>query len=507
MSAPVAFASYIDEAQMTSTTPASTSPGHRNARYRDLREFLQQVEEAGELQRISGAHWDVEMCAISELYGTDHRGHPPALLFDDVPGSEKGFRVLWGTTNSPARLSLVYGFENANTALACTKAYRDRMKSSFSLIPPVTVSTGPVFENIDRDEAVDLSKFPVPKVHAEDGGRYIGTHDLVVMRDPDTQWVNVATYRAMVQGPNEIGLWISPGKHGRMIRDKYFARGEPCPVAISVGTDPLYFLTAGSEIEYGVNEYHYAGGQQGYPIEVVETELYGLPVPANDELVLEGEILPDRMASEGPFGEFTGYYASGEQESPVVRIRRVYYRNDPIITVARPGRPPHDYTFGKCVTKSATIWDQVERAGLAGVTGVWSHEPGGARMFNVIAIKQLYPGHARQAGHLANNCHAGNFMGRWTVVVDDDIDPTNLFDVIWAISTRCDPPKDIEFLHNQWSGPLDTMLPRGTHMNSRAIVDACRPWAQRDSFPPVAAVGREELARTRAKWAQILGLG
>jgi 4-hydroxy-3-polyprenylbenzoate decarboxylase len=485
---------------------ATLAPTRPNARYTDLRDFLVRCDAAGELKHISGAHWDLEMCAISELYGATTTKFPPALLFDDVPGYPKGFRVLWGTTNSPARLAEVYGFPQAGSAQTCTQAYRDRMKKSFSLIPPKTVGIGPVFENIDSDDKVDLFKFPVPRFHPEDGGRYIGTHDLVIMRDPDTGWVNVATYRIMIQGKDSVSVWMSPGKHGRLIRDKYFAQGKPCPVAISVGTDPLIFLIAGSEIEYGVNEYAYAGGHQGFPIEVVESELHGLPIPATDEIVLEGEILPDLTGKEGPFGEFTGYFASGEMEVPVARIRRVYYRKNPIITVARPGRPPHDYTFGKCVTRSATIWDQVERAGLAGVKGVWSHEPGGARMFNVIAIQQLYAGHARQAGHLVNNVHSGNYMGRWTIVVDEDVDPTNLFDVTWALATRCDPATDIEVLNHQWSGPLDPLSPPGSNMNTRAIVDACRPWAQRDSFPPVVALSRETLAAAREKWGRILNI-
>jgi 4-hydroxy-3-polyprenylbenzoate decarboxylase len=481
----------------------------RIERYADLREFVDQVEQIGELKKISGAHWNLEMCAISELYGKTIQGgsiYPPALLFDDVPGYPKGFRVLWGTTNSPGRMSLVYGFKNATTPLACAQAYRDRMKSSFKLIPPRRVARGPVLENVDRDDDVDLFKFPVPKVHDADGGRYIGSHDIVIMRDPDSDWINAGTYRAMVHDKNTLGLWISPGKNGRMIREKYLSRGKPCPVIISVGNDPLVWFSAGSEMNHGINELAYAGGYQGYPIDVVESELFGLPMPATDEVVLEGEILPDQSITEGPFGEFTGYYASGEQQSPAVRIRRVYYRNNPILTVARPGHPPHDYTFGKSVTKSATIWDQVELAGVPGVKGVWSHGAGGARMYNVIAIEQLFPGHARMAANIANNCMAGNYLGRWTVVVDDDIDPSNLYDVTWAISTRCDPATDIEVLNNQWSGPLDPLLRPGTHFNSRGLIDACRPWSRRDSFPPVAEISPEHLAEARKKWGPILGL-
>ncbi|MFM2129793.1 MAG: hypothetical protein RL477_1339 [Pseudomonadota bacterium] len=475
-----------------------------NGPHNDLREFLERADRIGEVRHVRGASWDREMAGISEMFGKERPDNPPALLFDEIPGYDKGYRVVWGAGNSRNRVALTYGFPEPANVTDLVRAYRDRMRAGFRHIPPRTVKTGAVLENIDRDGAVNLDKFPTPRVHEVDGGRYIGTHDLVIMRDPDTGWINVGTYRVQIYDRNTVGLWISPGKHGRLIREKYFARGQPCPVAISVGTDPLLFITAGNEIDYGVDEFAYAGGHRGRPFDVVESELHGLPIPAHDEIVLEGEIMPDDVRAEGPFGEFTGYYASGEQMQPAVRVRRVYHRNDPIITTARPGRPPHDFIYAKSVSKAATIWDEMEKAGLHGITGVWSHEAGGARMFNVVAIKQMYPGHARQAGHLAFACHAGNYLGRWVVVVDDDIDPTNTFEVIWALSTRCDPATSIDVIGKAWSGPLDPMLPKGVVENSRAVIDACRPWSRRDSFPPVAEASKDVMAATYARWRFLL---
>ena len=148
-----------------------------------------------------------------------------------------------------------------------------------------------MLENVDRDDKVDLLKFPVPFLHEHDGGRYIGTDDLVIMRDPEENWVNCATYRAMVQDKNHVSLWISPGKHGRQIREKYFRAGKPCPVLISCGHDPLLFLAGGNELKFGLSEYDYAGGHRGEPYEIVQSELYGLPMPAHAEIVLEGEMV------------------------------------------------------------------------------------------------------------------------------------------------------------------------------------------------------------------------
>ncbi|HEY5607651.1 MAG TPA: UbiD family decarboxylase [Alphaproteobacteria bacterium] len=172
--------------------------------------------------------------------------------------------------------------------------------------------------------------------------------------------------------------------------------------------------------------------------------------------------------------------------------------------MARPGRPPSDYSLSKCVIKSALIWDDVEKAGLSGVAGVWCHETGGGRLFNVIAIKQAFAGHAKQALLLAAGSHAGNYLGRFVVVVDEDIDPANLHDVNWAMATRCDPERDIDIVRNAWSGPLDPRKRVGEVFNSRALVDACRPYDWKDEFPPVAESSPELKAKTKAKWGHIL---
>src|SRR5215467_5761364 len=206
-----------------------------DAPHADIREFLARVEAAGELLRIKGAHWDLEMGTLAEIV-YHARSEPPAILFENVPGYPKGMRLLSGATNSSKRLALALGFPVPQHPLDVVRAYRDRMKTHRP-IPPNVVTSGPVMENVDRDEAVDLTRFPAPLLHEHDGGRYIGTDDLVIMRDPDDGWVNAATYRSMLQDRNHVSLWISPGKHGRQIREKYFRAGKPCPVLISCGHD------------------------------------------------------------------------------------------------------------------------------------------------------------------------------------------------------------------------------------------------------------------------------
>ena len=182
----------------------------------------------------------------------------------------------------------------------------------------------------------------------------------------------------------------------------------------------------------------------------------------------------------------------------MVRVERIYHRNDPILGLACPMVPPSDFSYSKCVMKAGMIWDEVERAGLSGVRGVWVHEAGCARMFNVISIKQAYAGHARQAMHLAASCQSGSYLGRFVVAVDDDIDPTNLEQVLWAMCTRCDPVEDIDFIRRAWSGPLDPRLAKGVTANSRGLIDACRPYEMLKDFPPVVKASaelRENVAR------------
>jgi UbiD family decarboxylase len=483
--------------------PNSIYAGEFSEPHVDLRDWIERADSIGELMRISGVDWNLEMGAVAEMIYHAWPENPPALLFENIPGYSSDFRVLSGMTNSPRRLALTLGLPRPKHPLDVVRAYRDRMKH-FQLVPNVFVDSGPVLENVDRDAKVDLFKFPVPFLHELDGGRYIGTADLIIMRDPDSGWINVGTYRAQVHDRNTLGLWMSPGKHGRGIREKYFKQGKCCPVVICCGHDPLLFLSSGNEVGYEIGEFAHAGGHRGEPFETLNSELHELPIPARAEIVLEGEILLDDLRAEGPFGEWTGYYASSVRADNVVRIRRVYYRNAPIMTMACPMRPPSDYSLSKCVMKSAMIWDQVERAGLSGVQGVWCHEAGGGRLFNVISVKQAYAGHAKQAVMLAANVHAGNYLGRFVVMVDDDIDPTSLFDVVWAMATRCDPAEDIDFIRKAWSGPLDPRKHKNDAHNSRAIVVACRPYESMKDFPPVAESSLELRDKTLAKWGHLL---
>ena len=476
----------------------------RTPTYKDLREWLEIVESFGELKKIDGADWNLEMGTLAELVARESKGAVPAVLFDNIKDYPKGYRALFAQNASFKRMAVNLGLPLDQSGLDLVRTFRQKL-AVHKPIPQKVVKKGPILENVLSGKDINLLKFPVPFMHELDGGRFIGTGCLVITRDPEEGWVNLGTYRGMVHDETSMGLYISPGKHGRIMRQKYFDQGKPCPVVISVGQDPVLFMVSGSEVDYGVSEFDYAGGLKGSPIEVIEGKATGLPFPAHAEIVIEGFMRPDDVKKEGPFGEWTGYYASSIRPEPVVRVENIYYRNDPILCCARPGRPPSDYSLAKCFFKSALIWDQVEKAGVPDVKGVWCHEAGGGRLLNIISIKQRYPGHARQAMLVASQVHAGAYLGRYVVVVDEDIDPTSTFDVLWALTTRSDPVESIEILRRCWSGPLDPRIQPGKKgFNSRAVIDACRPFEWMKDFPPVAESSPELKEKIRAKWKKVI---
>jgi 4-hydroxy-3-polyprenylbenzoate decarboxylase len=193
------------------------------------------------------------------------------------------------------------------------------------------------------------------------------------------------------------------------------------------------------------------------------------------------------------------------REEPVLDIKAIYYRNDPIVLGAPPNKPPDEQSRFRAFLRSALLRDDLEKAGVPDIQGVWCHEVGGSRLFVAVSIKQRYPGHARQAGHVAAMCHAGAYLGRYVVVVDEDIDPTNLEDVIWAMCTRSDPERSIDLIHRAWSGPLDPAIrTEEKGHNSRAIIDACRPWEWKDQFPEVSNLSAEQQKIARERWGWLV---
>jgi UbiD family decarboxylase len=276
-------------------------------------------------------------------------------------------------------------------------------------------------------------------------------------------------------------------------------------VVLVVGGDPIYYIASGMEVPPEISELEWIGGLRGEPLEVVRGKYTGLPIPAHAEIALEGFAYPNNTLMEGPFGEWTGYYASGSREEPVVDIKAVYYRNDPVILGVPPEKPPYEAHKYRLYLSSALLRREIRQAGVPDVVGVWCHGVGGTRLLNVVSIKQRYPGHARQALHVAAMARAGAYLGRLVIVVDDDIDVTDLDEVMWAVCTRSDPERSIDIIKRAWSGPLDSAIhPDEKGHNSRLLIDACRPYEWRELFPH--AIGPEPAYKreTREKWGWMI---
>jgi UbiD family decarboxylase len=473
--------------------------------YEDLRSWIEEARKLGEVRDVEGATWQEDIGMATELL--HHSDPAPAALFDQIPGYPKGYRVLTNFFGGK-RMNMTLGFPSDLSRVELSVEFQKAFEES-KTIPYEFVKTGPVLENVMIGDKVNVLAFPTPLWHENDGGRYIGTGSYDITQDPDEGWVNVGTYRVMIHDEKSVGFHISPGKHGRVHRDKYFARNQMMPAAVVVGDDPLLYLIACNEVPYGVSEYEFAGALRGKPYPVIRGEVTGLPIPANAEIVLEGFLDPQKRRKEGPFGEWTGYYASSFRDEPVLDVKAIYYRNNPIILGCPPNRPPDELGRYRAVIRSGLLKQSIEKAGLSGIKAAWAHEVGGSRLLLAIAIEQRYAGHATQVGHVASQCHVGAYAGRYVIVVDEDIDVSNLEEVIWAMLTRSDPATSIDIIHHAWSTALDPRIhpddkPKGKLTNSRAIIDACRPYDWRDRFPLVNKPSPQVARKAREKFSYLL---
>ncbi|MEJ2122738.1 MAG: UbiD family decarboxylase [Alphaproteobacteria bacterium] len=491
--------------------PRSNTGGqeHPDFAFKDLREWLAAAEGMGEVTVVRGADTERDIGMAAELVMRSESAN--CVVFDDIPGYPPKWRVLVNFFGGRRR-NMTLGFPSDYTKVQLSEAlYAVRMQQR-TPIHPEHVQTGPVLANVIEGDELDVTRFPSPIWHPGDGGAYIGTGCFHVTRDPDTGRINLGTYRSMVHDKRTVGSHISPGKQGRLHRDRYFARGEPMPVCVVLGGDPLTFLAACSELPADMPEYEFVGSMRGEPVKVVTGKYTGLPFPADAEIVLEGFVDPVERRPDGPFGEWTGHYGGTVQDEPVIHVKAIYHRDEPIILGCPPQRPPDEMCRYRAIIRSAMLRANIEHAGVPGVTAAWAHETGNSRTLLAVAIDQRYPGHAKQAGHIAAMCHVGAYAGRYVIVVDDDIDVSDLEELMWATTTRSDPASGIDIITGAWSTPLDPSIPPtrksvGDMTNSRAIIDACRPYHWKDAFPEVNAPPRQVAETARAKFGWLLDNG
>lgn len=452
--------------------------------YKGLRAFIDLLEAEGELVRVRvPVALDQELAAIC-VKALRARG--PALLFERPGGSD--IPVLVNLLATRRRYGLAMDCEASETQ-------REWNRRAEKLVPPVLVDRGPCQENVFLGDDIDLTRLPVPTWNALDGGPYL-TLSCHITKDPTTGTRNMAIYRNQVHDKRTLGLLAGPYTH--IMLQRRAAPNEPFPVAIAMGSDPRVAMTASAPVPFGTDELEMAGALKGEPIELVPCRTVPLEVPADAEIVIEGECRPAERREEGPFGEFTGHYGGLKAPRPTIHVTAITHRTNPLLHLAYQGAPPHETDVLTAAAKEAEIIRMIR---LPGVNAVHVTE-GGCGTFHLVAsIEKLYEGYGKMVGLAILGCPVGRYVKQVTVV-DDDVDPFDPLAVEWAVATRVQPHRDIEILKEVTGIFLDpSMSPEeqaGPARTSKMIIDATRYDAK--NFPPVCLPAVEAMQEVERHW-------
>jgi len=473
--------------------------------YEGIGPWLEQAERIGEVRRIT-AEVDpyLEMATIVRL--AQHEVGGPAFLFENIKG-HPGKRALFNPFGTSAnRIALALREVPGKSALDLVKLLKEKAKVK---LPPkvIAASAAPVNRNVDRGDRVDITQFPAPHFWPLDGGRYIGTCDSIITRDPASGRINLGTYRQMVKSRNEVGYYTSPGKDARLDMEAWWAMGKPAPVAAVYGLDPLQFLISATSYPKTQSEYDFWGGVNGAPIEVFESDVTGLPIPAHAEIVVEGFAHPDDLFQEGPFGEFTGYYGRPGGPAPFIRVEAARYRDNPVLTchLNLMEEWPANSEYMMAVLRSAALWNNLDALGVVGVKGVWCPPEATSMGMNIVSIEQRFAGHAAQVLALAAQCTGAAYFSKYIVVVDEDVDPSDLARVMWAMVTRSRPAQSIDILRETWSTYLDPSLnpPEIRPWGSKCLINACMEFKYIKQFARRLKLSRPVYEQVARRWAEL----
>ena len=406
--------------------------------FNDHRDFFEVLEKNGELARITReVDWDLEAGAIGRrTYETGG----PCLLFETIKDYPKGFRISNGTTGTWSRVALALGLPKDTPVREIYRAYEQGLEKK---IPPRIVGKkdAPCKQNIMIGEDVDLYKFPSPMIHEGDGGRYIGTWDLVVCKDPETGWTNWGMYRFMVHTKDWLTGWPQTTSQLAMIlRQRYLPKNKPMPVAVVIGADPISHIMATAGFMPQENEAEYAGGMRGKPVDLVSCETSELLVPAHAEIVIEGEIMPDKIAPDGPFGEYPGYRSGTMCEGVAMKVKAITYKSDPILTMIALGTPPDDSSIAASLSAAIAMKRGLLRRGIP-VTDVYV-PPEGVTHLIVIGVKK---GGMEISRKILDYFTTRRVMTNKHIVVDADVDVFNMAEVLHCFATKCHPGRGIGY--------------------------------------------------------------
>lgn len=468
---------------------------------KDLRDFISKGEEMGFVKRVTAeVDWNLELSHIAKL---NEEKAGPALLFENVKDYKTP--VMTSVCTTAERLAYIMGLPRETSLTGVVKRWVDIANNS---MPPVEVkkSEAACKQNILTGKDIDLSKFPVPQWYPLDGGRYIGTAHYIVSKDPETGWVNLGTYRSQMLGKDKMGVQFIKGKHADMMLKKYQAMGKPMPVASIMGSDPLLFILGAARISAFTSEYDVYGGIRGEACEVVKCETSDLPVPANAEIVIEGEVDADKFLDEGPFGEYTGYYSGvGADPRNFIDVKCITHRDNPILWGTTVGRAVTDTHMTLALSYGATLWQQLEAMKIPGLKAVYCPPEAAGRFLAIISLKQMYPGHADQVLTAAISTEMGAYGLKTVIVVDDDIDPWDIPRVMYALAFRFQPNR-CQIIKRGRSTPLDPSLPIDSRwITGRLLMDATIPYDWEKKPIPIE-LDPEMVKKVKSRWAEF-GLG
>ncbi|MDH5407692.1 MAG: 4-hydroxy-3-polyprenylbenzoate decarboxylase [Gammaproteobacteria bacterium] len=455
-------------------------------KYKDLRDFIAQLEQKGELKRIPQ---EVDPCLeMTEICDRTLRAGGPALLFENPKGHS--VPVLGNLFGTPERVAMGMGEDSVEALREVgkllaflkepepPKGFKDAweklpiFKQVLNMAPDV-VKKAPCQKHVLEGDDVDLSKLPIQTCWPGDAGPLI-TWALVVTKGPNKERQNLGIYRQQVIGRNKVIMrWLAHRGGALDFREWQEKHpGEPFPVAVALGADPATILGAVTPVPDTLSEYAFAGLLRGDKTEVVKCKGSDLQVPASAEYVLEGVIHPDEMADEGPFGDHTGYY--NEVDSfPVFTIERITHRDDPIYHSTYTGRPPDEpAVLGVALNE---VFVPILQKQFPEIIDFYLPPEGCSYRVAVVSMKKQYPGHAKRV-MLGVWSFLRQFMyTKFVIVTDDDVNVRDWNDVIWAMTTRMDPARDTTIIDNTPIDYLDFASPV-SGLGSKIGFDATNKW-------------------------------
>ncbi len=484
-------------------------------KYRDLRDFIEQLEQRGELKRVRlEVDPDLE---VTEICDRTLRAGGPALLFERPKGSRIPLLAnLFGTTR---RVALGMGEESVEALrevgrlLAFLKEPDPPkgMREAWQALPifkkvldmaPKIRSNPPCQETQYSGEAVDLGRLPIQRCWPGDAGRLI-TWGLVITKGPEKSRHNLGIYRMQVLGRNRVIMrWLAHRGGALDFRDwQRVHPGRPFPVAVALGADPATILGAVTPVPDTLSEYAFAGLLRGSRTELASCQESDLQIPAAAEIILEGQIHPDDLAPEGPFGDHTGYYNEIDR-FPVFTIDRITQRREPIYHSTYTGRPPDEPAIlGVALNE---VFVPILQKQFPEIRDFYLPPEGCSYRLAIVSIKKQYPGHAKRVMMGVWSFLRQFMYTKFVIIVDDDVCTRDWKDVIWAMTTRMDPARDTLTIENTPIDYLDFASPV-SGLGSKIGFDATNKWQGETSREWGRPIRMDQAVRERvdAIWDQL----